>query len=71
MNKESKVIRMILFGLSVTSFSIAAGVYIWQLYKTASSMPVFIMLSVFLILPAMMISHQNSRIAAEKAKAQS
>lgn len=71
MNKESKVIRMILFGLSVTSFSIAAGVYIWQLYKTASSMPVFIMLSVFLILPAMMISHRNSRIAAEKAKAQS
>lgn len=71
MNKESKMIRMILFGLSVTSFSIAAFVYIWQLYKTASSMPVFIMLSVFLIFPAMMISHQNSKIVEEKAKAQS
>ncbi len=71
MNKESKMIRMILFGLSVTSFSIAAGVYIWQLYKTASSMPVFIMLSVFLIFPAMMISRQNSKIVEEKAKAQS
>ena len=71
MNTESKMIRMILFGLSVTSFSIAAGVYIWQLYKTASSMPVFIMLSVFLIFPAMMISRQNSKIVEEKAKAQS
>lgn len=71
MNKESKMIRMILFGLSVTSFSIAAFVYIWQLYKTASSMPMFIMLSVFLIFPAMLISHQNSRMVEEKAKAQS
>ncbi len=71
MNKESKMIRMILFGLSVTSFSIAAFVYIWQLYKTASSMPTFIMLSVFLILPAMMISRQNSITVAEKARAQS
>lgn len=62
---------MILSGLSVTSFSISAGVYIWQLYKTSSNMPMFIMLSVFLILPAIMISHQNSRTAAEKAKAQS
>lgn len=71
MNKESKMIRMILSGLSVTSFSISAGVYIWQLHKTASNMPMFIMLSVFLILPAIMISRQNSRTAAEKAKAQS
>lgn len=71
MNKESKISRTILIGISMMCFSIIAGIYIWQMNQAAAGMPVFLMLSVILIVPAVLISYEKTRTANEKAKAQS
>lgn len=71
MGKEGKVLRTVLFGLSVACPGLAVGIYIWQIYRSASNMPVLVMLSMLLMLPALLGAYQKTRLATEKARAQS
>ncbi len=71
MNKESKISRTMLSGMSMLSLSVVVVIYMWQTKKTAVGMPVLFVLSAFLIASAVMISYQKTRAATEKAKAQS
>ena len=71
MNKESKIIRGILLGFTAAGFGVAAGIYIRQIYRSVSNTQAFVMLSMLVMLPALMTAYQKTRLATERARAQS
>ena len=71
MNKESKIIRGILLGFTAAGFGVAAGIYIRQIYRSVSNTQAFVMLSMLVMLPALLTAYQKTRLATERARAQS
>lgn len=71
MNRESKKLRAVRYGLSAAGFGIAAGIYIREMYQSASNTQVFLVLSMLLMLPALLGAYRKTRLATEKARAQS
>ena len=71
MNKESKIIRGILLGFTAAGYGVAAGIYIRQIYRSVSNTQAFVILSMLVMLPALLTAYQKTRLATERARAQS